>query len=165
MEKLRNILNNYNLQENPPEGHLKRFEEKLDANLHRKKITLRPWQGYAAVAITGIILLFSILYSEPETCSGGNILSNTDEEYVEAEFFLIQEIDHRIGIIDTLIIDEQQAENLLADISEIDYSLCKLKKDLVEAPGDQRIINAVLNTYMLKIEALDYIVNIIQKYS
>jgi hypothetical protein len=88
------------------------------------------------------------------------ILLLEDEEYAESERYFQQQVEEKIA---TLKVLEPDISSKLMDIMEFDESLNNLKKDLEETPGDERVVEAVINTYMLKLEALDNMVLILKK--
>ena len=86
-------------------------------------------------------------------------------EIVETEMYYEGLINERIRKIEQLNPHAEQISEILKDLSEFDNSLVNMKKDLEQAPGDERIIGAVMNTYRMKLEVLDNIVEIFQKKS
>lgn len=152
--------------ENIPDGHIKRFSRKLESQLHQpifNKMFFR--YGYvAAIIILAIILSVAM----PETNNNRfklptAILTMEDNELVETEQYFQKEINQRMLLIEDLSNDKDCS--ILKDLKGFDVSLKKLRNDYKQTPGDTRIVNAVLTTYMLKIEAMDKIMNILQKNS
>lgn len=145
----------------PQEGHRDRFEKKLSAQHTKQK--QKSWQLIAYAAT--IVLLFSIsaiYFSNQDYTSNQAKLIIENEEFIESELYYKQQIAIKIATIERLDSDKEINSD---DLAEFDESLTTLKQDLHEAPGDPRVVEAVLNTYMLKIEALDNIVTILKKIS
>lgn len=171
MDNLKSIFKNqHDLHLNVlPAGHEERFLSKLEKELPgsgKTKKWLLPVLGYAVAASIGIVLFLSI--TEVNTSMNSSetiILVSETAENIEAEVYLQAQVENRIEAIQQLDKKKVHTAELMNDIHEFDNSLNRLQSDLKQAPGDQRIVDAVLNTYIMKIEALDDIVYILQKLS
>lgn len=156
-------------QQDIPEGHETRFLGKLNSELpgmNKSKRWVVPALSYAAAATIGVILFLSITNTPIQEQSKENIiLLSETEETIEAEVYLQNQVETRMETIQQLDKKRKHTAKIMDDIHDFDNSLNRLASDLKEAPGDQRIVDAVLNTYIMKIEALDNIVNILQKIS
>ncbi len=166
MDNLRGIFkdNRSQLYIETLDGHEKRFRQKLEGKLHTgplKKMLLNSF-WYAAAASVAILFVF-ILTSKNQVSEKSSVLLTQNKESLETEIYLQTEVARRIETIKSISVDKKQKAVLLTDVREFDKSLFQLKSDLKEAPGDQRVVNAVINTYLKKIEALDNIVFILQK--
>lgn len=160
---LKNRFNESYQDKNLPEDHLERFSDKLDNHFHKPVFTRKVILTYAA-AIAVIVVILSITMNNKDSKSfTTTILSMEDVEMIETEQYFQSEIDKRIAVIKKM--EDSQKINMLEDIKEFDSSLKKLMLDYRLTPGDDRIVNAVLTTYLMKIEALDKIMNILQKHS
>jgi hypothetical protein len=154
-----------NVSSELPEGHLMRFEDRLHNQLHATK---KIYKFYVLYAVAASILLFICLniFVFPKIHSNSElILAKESAEIVETEQYFQSEISQRMAVIKNLELKSTTPGDFKPDIVELDESLDKLKNDLKETPGDQRVVDAILNTYLLKIETLDNIVTILQKYS
>ena len=49
-------------------------------------------------------------------------------------------------------------KEVLKDIHEIDQSFEEVKKELIKNPNDDRLISAVIETYRIKLDLLDEII-------
>lgn len=170
MDNLKSIFKNKILnQEEVPSGHETRFMEKLDEEFptdSKIKKWIMPAISYAIAASIGIVLFLSILDNDKSIQNETPIiLVSENAENIEAEVYLQNQVESRMETIQELDKKGKHTAELIIDIVEFDNSLNRLRTDLNEAPGDQRIVEAVLNTYIMKIEALDNIVYILQKIS
>jgi hypothetical protein len=152
--------------EDIPDGHLERFERKLESQLHQSVFN-RIFFRYGYIAAI-IILVIILSVAMPKANSNrfklsASILTLEDSEMVETEQYFQKEIIQRMLRIEDLSNDKDCS--ILKDLEEFDISLKKLRSDYKQTPGDTRIVNAVLTTYMLKIEAMDKIMSILQKNS
>ena len=156
------ILEKQRSLQEPPKGHLSRFEARLDANFGKTKHLKWKIPAYVAASIAILIGVLAFLSRAQNEQSKTLILADVSTEYSESEIFFQQEINERIRAIESF---NGNNSNYIKDIEGFDRSLQNLKSDLKEAPGDPRVVDAVMQTYMLKIEALDNIVDILKKTS
>lgn len=165
MDLLQQHIQKINFPEELPSGHIRRFENKLLNNLHGNKKATSSYLIYAIAASVMLVLSLSIFILSERNPENKMLLSEENSEIIETEHFLQNEISQRLAKIETLTTEPEQTLNFKNDLKEIDNSLVSLSEDLKQTPGDQRIVNAIINTYRLKIETLDNIMTIIQKYS
>jgi hypothetical protein len=145
----------------PSKGHKKRFEQRLDLYFGASKRLNWYLPAYAASIIL-LVSVFSITVLRKEPTKSTLVLPIENSEYYESEVYFQNMIDQKLARLKKY---DSKIVSHISEIQEFDESLQMLKNDLLEAPGDQRIVEAVLHTYMLKIEALDNLVNILSKTS
>lgn len=155
------ILEKQRSLQEPPKGHLSRFESRLDDNFGKTKHLRWQIPAYAASVVL-LISILAFLFRPQNEQSETLILAGVSTEYTESELFFQQEINERMKAIESF---NSNNSSYIKDIEGFDRSLQNLKSDLKEAPGDPRVVDAVMQTYMLKIEALDNIVDILKKTS
>jgi hypothetical protein len=166
MKALREHIQQNNSFSELPENHQLRFEAKLRKALPqpfemRSKILI-----FAAAMILLIISFVVVKQSSRNSSSYSDlILARETIDMIETEKYLRGQIELKISKFDSLGINNQLAFDFKLNLKELDESLEQLRKDLQVTPGDQRIVDAVINTYMLKIETIDNIMNILHKYS
>lgn len=154
------ILSTINLNQ-PSEGHRNRFENKLKESKSKKRRLRSQIAVYAAsVAVLLTISLFH--FNKLANINSHAVLIIETHEFIESEQYYKQQIKSKLQTIKEL---DSENEAILTDIAEFDESLQNLKSDLSQAPGDKRVVEAVLHTYMLKNEALDLIVNKLKNVS
>jgi hypothetical protein len=133
----------------PPEGHLIRFQEKLNRN---KKISYTWIRLSAAIFLIGVIISVSLLYPA--------ILNKP-----ELPFELKQTADYYNGRYEKLktelqnnvIISSVDKQAILKDIKELDKEYNKLFSDYKKFPGDERVYNAFIVYYKSRTEFLEEI--------
>lgn len=139
-----------------PEGHIKRFEKKLNSTTGIR-LRLQVYQRIAiAASIAAFLLLATLLtvkFGELKTHK--TILYSASSELYETELYLTGEINEKMEILtSTCSIDKE----VLKDIHEIDQSFEEVKKELIKNPNDDRLISAVIETYRIKLDLLDEII-------
>jgi len=149
----------------PGEGHFDRFEEKLlEFNKSKKTFTI----GYMlkAAVITIMVVLSGLwVYDNINVRSNKGIaLSQVSKEYGEVELYYTQQVNQRYEEINQLqFIDSTQKSMLMKELSEMDSIYENLKKDLTTNPNDQRVINAMIQHYQLKVEVMNHILSQLQQ--
>jgi hypothetical protein len=145
----------------PGKHHLDHFRNKLLSQHGIRKISIADYLKIAAVVLLATMFSFFI-YSQLQS-----FISRTDKyslgdvsrEYREVEQYYIRMINNRyseLGKIDTG--DPVQKNMLILELEEMDKLFINLQKDLKANPGDERIINAMIRHYQMKLEIMNQIV-------
>lgn len=170
MNKLEKYIkdNNQSFQVEPHEGHFDRFKAKMDNQAFSgRKIKLFP-QVLKVASIVVLIIISSLWTYEKlstKNISEGISLSDVSPEYKEVEQFYA----HKVSMTYTqmnrtnLFSDEEQKEIVLHELTEMDSIYKNLKKDLKTNPDDERIINAMIEHYQLKLEIMSNILGQLQE--
>ena len=170
MNKLEKYIkdNNQSFQVEPHEGHFDRFKAKMDNQAFSgRKIRLFP--QILKVASVVILIVISSLWTY-EKLSNNNIsegisLSDVSPEYMEVEQFYAQKVSMTYTQMDrtNLFSDEEQKKIVMHELTEMDSIYKNLKKDLETNPDDERIINAMIEHYQLKLEIMSNILGQLQE--
>ncbi|NLV17893.1 MAG: hypothetical protein GXY51_00180 [Bacteroidetes bacterium] len=149
----------------PAEGHFERFNRKLEIHFHHASKPARsivPYLLRAAVA-TLLITLSSLWtwehFIRPDRSKMA--LSEVSPHYREVENYYIYQVslmENEIGMLD-LNSKEEQRELLMDEINNMDSVYVNLQKELKANPGDERIINAMIEHYQTKLDVMNYILN------
>lgn len=150
----------------PSEGHFDRFEQKLmGLNKQHKTFTI----GYILkAAVVALLVVLSGLYVY-ETFNStkmkkGIALSEVSPEYNEVEMYYTKLVSQKYNEISQFqFLDSTQKVVLLEELDEMDKIYDNLKKDLTTNPNDERIINAMIQHYQLKVEVMNQILNQLQQ--
>jgi hypothetical protein len=169
MEELRNhIQENRALfdTEEPSAGHMERFAQKL---AQKHKASSRFSFGYIlkAAAITLLIVLSGLWvyehtpYSEPRVEI--NSLSDISPEYQEVEQYYVTTVNNKYDEIRQFNFeDKKQQKMLLQELEAMDSIYDELRRDLQANPGDERVINAMIQHYQTKVEVMNQIIDQLQ---
>lgn len=136
-----------------PEGHLERFIAKLDSSFHSNRKLLK-FQIYAtAASVIAVIAISAILLIKvSQFRQHPSLLAGVSPELEEAELYYQSRIEERMKVLEVNnLVDEQ----VLNDLKEIDNSFEFISKDLKKNPGDDRIIQAVMRIYQLKLDMIN----------
>ncbi len=167
------ILNNLEgLGDNePPVGHLDRFEAKLKLQNKKKKITMDvAWKVAAAVVFVLLAANQIVIYLSPgktgngPTNKGDSIsLASVAPEYREVECYYTNAIDAGLTQWGSLsndgFISEEEQGIMDAELADFNKQLAGLQEDLASNPHDERVINAMLEYYRAKLNVISMIVS------
>ena len=146
----------------PSTGHMERFEQKLHKQPSISLFSRIPYALKAAVVLL-LVALSSILIYEQARIYYANqrVLSLQDisNEFGEAEYYYTSLINNKYQEINRLNIDNpKQKEMLTIELEEMDILFHSLQNDFQSNPNDQRVINAMISHYQLKLEVMSQII-------
>ena len=151
----------FNSQE-PSSGHMERFEQKLHNRQSRSLFSRIPYALKAAVVLLLVALSSILIYEQAQIYyANQRILSLQDisEEFGEAEFYYTSLINNKYQEINRLNLDDpKQKEILMIELGEMDKLFHSLQKDFQSNPNDQRVINAMISHYQLKLDIMSQII-------
>ena len=148
----------------PIEGHMERFEWKLEKRLHsqRNKRSIVPYLLKAA-AVTIMITLSSLWIWDNFIRSGKErmALGDVSPQYREVENYYVHQVSSIEGELKNSYLkdDPEQKMMLEKELRTMDSVYLQLQKDLKANPNDERIINAMIQHYQTKVDVLSYILN------
>lgn len=170
MDEFRKILNEqgaeFNIEE-PDEGHLERFEQKL-IKYHNQRTA---WNYKKILKLVAFIILvfFSALWVVEKIIDPSPVqrnlqsMSDISLELGETEYYFTSQINSRYSSIEEYFgSDSPELADIRDELAEMDSVYKKELLELQMNPGDERIINAIINNYQVKIEILTRILNILQ---
>jgi hypothetical protein len=148
----------------PSEGHLERFNRKLEIMFGAKTIkrSIVPYLLRAAV-VTLLLTLSSLWTWDHFIRSDRNrmTLGDVSPEYKEVENYYVHQVnlmESEIGNID-LKNNPEQKQILFTEMKSMDSVYVQLQKELKANPDDERIINAMIEHYQTKMDVMNYILN------
>lgn len=151
----------------PGEGHLERFQEKLD-NLHKLPSNGKRWYSYRLIRVAAVIFALiglSVIYYLINPVDNSNKLAaNTlPKEVQEARMYYTKLADQKLQKINECAPSSSEASYIqkvvTEEITELDSSSIKLEEQLVNEKDNKKIINALLRNYKTKSDLLDNILN------
>ena len=164
------ILNNrYAIQDEEPfEGHLERFEARLQkASKPSRMMYLRMSLKIAAIVVFALLAVnqaqIYLIPEKHETLSLGSI----SEEYREVEFYYTNSIQTGMSQWEKLkeegFISEAEQQSMQEEQAEFDQMYQKLIADLKANPNDERVINAMLEYYQARMNVISIIIKKLQE--
>ncbi|OFX23792.1 MAG: hypothetical protein A2041_12515 [Bacteroidetes bacterium GWA2_31_9b] len=147
----------------PREGHFERFEQKLNM-LQKRKARFTLSFILKAAAVTLLVTLSGLYVYEQiipqKEISNGIALHQISPEYNEVEIYystLVSQKYHEINSLE--FSDSTQKAILITELNQMDSIYENLKNDLKINPTDERVINAMIQHYQLKVEVMNQILN------
>ena len=127
-----------------------------------KKVKRITFTNLLKVAAIAILVVLSGLYVTDQIIDDSKpVLAKKNTEFVEAQNYYIQQVDHKMNQIQGLEtnMSDEQKEMLVKEMTEMDVLYKKLKEDYKDMPNDPRIVQALLQHYQMKMEVLNRIIN------
>lgn len=142
--------------EQPREGHEERFLQKLYSRPERKLQVRHVLQVAASLAIlivSGIVLV-------KVSKSGDKVASQEiPASVIEADLYYTSQMDARYDQIRDFNFEDMEEKTLLLDeLKDLDEYHQQLMSDLEANPDDDRVINALIRHYQIKLEIMDQII-------
>lgn len=147
----------------PPEGHFEHFEARLEK---QEKQGIRQMRlvvlRVAASVLLGLVLSYTawLEFRYLNQRADGIYMSAFYPELKEAESFYNAQLAKKYSEVQKLQLGGDGIEKKLIarELSDMNARVRDMKKDLRNNPEDERIMNAIINMYQLKIELIDMII-------
>jgi len=140
----------------PREGHEDRFREKL-ANEPVRRINFRH---VLQVAASIAVILASAIVLIRSSNSGDKVaVLEIPASVLEADQYYTTQVDQRVDQIRAFTFDNvNEKDVLLEELEEMNTYQQQLMNDLEANPDDERVINAMIKHYQLKLDVMDQII-------
>jgi hypothetical protein len=148
----------------PIDGHLDRFNWKLEKRLHSNatKRSIVPYLLRAAV-VTLLVTLSSLWTWDQfiRSDKGTMALGDVSPQYREVENYYVHQVNLMEGELQNVNFETNPEQKVMLqnELKSMDSTYVQLQKELKANPNDERIINAMIEHYQTKIEVLSYIVS------
>lgn len=148
----------------PSEEHFEKFEKALMEQRVTKSKSI-VWPQLLKVASVTILVILSGLYVTEHFITNNNsdtiVAINKNKEFNNAQQYYTHQVDQSIVQIEQMegFMSTEQKQILADEMTEMDEMYKKLVKDYNAMPNDERIIQAMLNHYQMKMDILNRITN------
>jgi hypothetical protein len=140
----------------PREGHEERFLLKLQDRPVRRIHIRHILQVAASVAV---ILASAIVLINHDRSGSKKAMQEVQPTILEAEVYYTSQINSRYDQIREFNFSDSEEKALLLDeLKDLDAYHQQLMTDLEANPDDERVINALIRHYHLKLEVMDQII-------
>jgi hypothetical protein len=164
MDKLDKLLNDHHeaFDEEPLEGHLQRFEGKLDHYHSRRRLKDKTWPFLKIASLVIIVLLSAnlVIHLIPAK-SENKIQTAANNEMDETARFYTIRINSGFSqlkqLADQGIGSEQELVQVKKEMDEMDQLHQDLQKEYSKNPNDERVINAMIDYYQTKLNIINTI--------
>ncbi len=145
----------------PPSGHFERFGEKLGRKSGRSVRIRHMLQVAASVAV----ILASAFVIITRDRSGSKVADQQIPEVVmEADLYYAERLHAKYEQIREFSFEQPEEKALLLDeLEDLDAHHQQLMSDLKANPDDERVLNALIRHYQMKLEVMDQIINQLQQ--
>ena len=157
----------------PPPGHFGRFESRLNGHAVKAepeigRAMLFKVAAVILVLITGSVLVFDLVTKEiRERFASEKPGSEIPAEISEAVQYYDNITNTQLGTLHTIAATQQESGVALAsaasEIKEIDAATEELKKLLADNPGNERILDAIIQNQQMKQSVLNTIISKIEQ--
>lgn len=144
--------------EEPSAAHFKTFLKKLDDS-HRnvkKERFIRVLTHVASVAAVFLLVISIVLLRQQS--SNDNLSQKLPAEVTEIENYFQFQIESNLRTLNSSLENcPVQKKNLQSCFRELDKSFKTIRNDLKENPGNELVLNALINHYQTKLEIMEQI--------
>jgi hypothetical protein len=140
----------------PREGHEQRFLRKLEKQPAARVSFRHVLQIAASVAI---ILASAMVLVQLNRSGNRTASEEIPSSVMEADFYYATQVDQRYEQINGFDFENAEEKAVLLDeLKDLDTYHQQLLRDLEANPGDERVINALIRHYQVKLEIMDQII-------
>ena len=140
----------------PRDGHEDRFMQKLDRQPGRSIRFRHIIQVAASVAI---ILASAMILVQQNKSGDKTAQAEIPEALYEADLYYTSQVNARYDQIREFNFDNTAEKTVLLDeLKELDAYQRQLMIDLETNPDDDRVVNALIRHYQIKLEVMDQII-------
>ena len=144
--------------EEPSATHFEKFLKKLDdshRNLKKERF-IRILTHAASVAAIFLLVVSIVLLSKQS--SDDNLSQKLSPEVTEIENYYQYQIESNLRTLNSSLENcPVQKQNLQTCFKELDKSFRTIQNDLKENPGNELVLNALINHYQTKLEIMEQI--------
>jgi len=143
----------------PSRGHSGRFRKLLNSS-RRPHRTIRFHHVMQIAASFAIIVAAGVVVVKSNKGSGKVAAVEMPEQYREAQNYYFQQVSSKYDEIESFhFTEKEEKEMLLKELQEMDIYYRQLLTDLQADPGDERVFNALIQHYQLKVLVMDQIID------
>lgn len=151
-------------EDDAPEGHFERFEQRLKQEQIRPFYKQRKFYLRVAAAVVFVLLVGNqVRMYMDRPAEQTATLSSVSPEYGEAEFYYTSAINQGMQHWEQLtadgIISPEEQDMMKQEIAEFDATYKRLQEELASNPEDERVINAMLELYQTRLSIINLIIN------
>ena len=162
MKKLEKFIQNQReaFEEEPFDGHFERFRAKMVKSTGPWKVISLPGVLKVAAILILVVITSSWTYDRFFIDNGdGLALGDVSPEYREVEQFYVHQVNQKYDEFRNMEVldDSLQKSMVIKELTEMDSIYNSMKVDLKSSPDDERVINAMIEHYQLKLDIMNHI--------
>jgi hypothetical protein len=162
MKKLEKFIqaNRESFEEEPFDGHFERFGAKMVKATGPKRVVFFP--KWLKVAVVLVLVVVTSIWTYDRffvNQQSGLALGEVSPEYREVEQFYVWQVNQKFNEFNQagLFVDSTQKAMVVKELTEMDSIYNSMKMDLKSSPDDERVINAMIEHYQLKLDIMNHI--------
>jgi len=145
--------------DHPRQGHEERFLQKLDRLTESPVRKIRFRHALQVAASLAIILTSAFLLIRQSDKKDPMAGKEIPAAMMEADFYYASQVDRKYDQIRNFNFDNEEEKTVLLDeLKDFETFHQQLMDDLEANPDDERVINALIRHYQLKLEVMDQII-------
>ncbi len=164
MENLENLIrkNAHQLDiYEPNKDHFDRFKKKISKPDNSKNIKM------VILLAASFLILFSLsfLFTTNSRSDALPQLSDMSAEYQEVEFFYQVELSDKLSELKTISCKQTLPDTTFYnELLALNQEYTNLQRDLATTDNDERIVNAMISNYQIRINLLETVIISTKKY-
>lgn len=148
---------------NPPDGHEMRFHEKIGFITSPRHRFLNIWVN-AAASIAIVISVGLWMASVTKSPAVKQVLSQSNPELQEMNTYYQGEVYSKIQVLEAnQKVYPSLGKEVNSEIKEIELTRQSLLENYLSNPGNERILNEIVNSYRIQIEVLNQAINLLHQ--
>ena len=154
----------------PQALHFEKFDQKLGNRLHSKKKRQPSFflkvAAIFALGLMSTLWLYEKFIQAPVNNSFAQMsLSDISPEYAEVEFYYTNSINSSLEDLSPYLEEHHELKQELLDkeFEQLDSLYLDLQKELTENPGNEQIIDAMIQHYQTKMEIIATVLKQLKK--
>ncbi|TFH22732.1 MAG: hypothetical protein E4H10_13250 [Bacteroidia bacterium] len=143
----------------PNPGHEERFLQKLDRHFAQPPVRKIRVRHMLQVAASLAIILTSAVLLLRQSGGGEQAGKEIPAAMIEADFYYASQLDERYEQISEFNFENEEEKTvLLNELKDLESYQQQLMDDFEANPDDDRVINALIRHYQVKLEVMDQII-------
>jgi hypothetical protein len=161
MKKIEDLIRESMETHDPPDGHMERFIRRLDIVDQRQKNLrqIRPLLATAAAVAVLALCWWFLQLTGYSPFNDRNKLATYPADFAETDAYYTNILKNRIEQLRALpISDHQIRKSLNTELNEMEQSDEAMRQDLLEDPGNELIVQALIEHYQNRLDILNKLI-------
>ncbi|MFN8208528.1 MAG: hypothetical protein U0T82_14135 [Bacteroidales bacterium] len=161
MKKIEDLIRESMETHDPPEGHMERFNRRLEIIEQRQKNLrqIRPLLASAAAVSVLALCWWFMQLTGYRLFPGQNKQAGFPVEFAEADTYYRNILKNRMEQLRALpISDHQIRKSIDTELNEMEQSDAAMRQDLLDDPGNELIVQAMIEHYQNRLDILNKLI-------
>ena len=146
-----------------PEGHRKRFLEKLEGHKKSSVNSQNWWKPLSIAASVAIIIALGFTFIKNNNPTAD--LANVSPEMAQTQSFFVSEVNREMNTLKGLNSPETKIliNDVLRQMNILETEYEDLRKDLLTSGNDKRVVYAMINNFQKRMDLLKQMITKIEE--